>query len=97
MSNDVIIGEILVRAGLIDSSALARAREVQQKDGTSFAKALETLRLTDGGAVSGAIAESLHLELLSNDTAEILPEVLALLPGDFCRKRLAVPFNRARQ
>ena len=93
MSNEAIIGELLVRAGLIDSSALAQAREVQRKDGTSLAKALETLRLTDGGAVSAAIAESLHLELLRGDLPEILPEVVALLPGDLCRKRLVVPLS----
>src|SRR6266481_3796958 len=93
MSNDVIIGELLVRAGLIDSSALAQAREVQKKDGTSLARALETLRLADGEAVSAAIAESLHLELLRGDMPEVLPEVVALLPGDFCRKRLIVPLS----
>ena len=93
MSNDVIIGELLVRAGLVDSAALAQAREVQQKDGISLAKALETLRLADGKAVSAAIAESLHLELLCGDLPEILPEVVALLPGDFCRKRLVVPLS----
>src|SRR6266436_8029602 len=93
MSNDVIIGELLVRAGLIDSSALAQAREVQKKDGTSLAKALEMLRLADGEAVSAAIAESIHVELLRGDTPEVLPEVVALLPGDFCRKRLIVPLS----
>lgn len=93
MSNDVIIGELLVRAGLIDSSGLAQAREVQKKDGASLAKALETLRLADGESVSAAIAESLHLELLCGDVADILPEVVALLPGDFCRKRLVVPLS----
>ena len=93
MSNDVIIGELLVRAGLIDSSALAQAREVQKKDGTSLAKALETLRLADGEAVSAAIAESLHLELLRGDMPEVLPEVVALLPGDCCRKRLIAPLS----
>jgi type IV pilus assembly protein PilB len=93
MSNDVIIGELLVRAGLTDSSALAQAREVQKKGGTSLAKALETLRLADGEAVSAAIAESLHLELLQGDMPEILPEVVALLPGDFCHKRLIAPLS----
>jgi hypothetical protein len=88
MSNDVIIGELLVRAGLIDSPALAQARELQQKHGTSLANALATLGLANEGAVSAAIAESLHLELLRGDIPEILPEVVALLPGDFCRKRL---------
>jgi type IV pilus assembly protein PilB len=93
MSNNVIIGELLVRAGLIDSPALAQARELQQKDGTSLANALATLGLADEGAVSAAIAESLHLELLRGDIPETLPEVVALLPGDFCRKRLTVPLT----
>ena len=93
MSNDVMIGELLVRAGLIDSAALAEAREVQKKDGTSLAKVLQTLQLVDGRAVSRAIAESLHLELLSDEIPEILPEVLALLPRDFCHKRLVVPLS----
>jgi len=93
MSNDVIIGEILVRSGLIDSSALAQAREVQQKSGASLAKTLETLRLADGEVVSAAIAKSLRLESLSGDIPEILPEVVALLPGAFCRKKLTVPLS----
>jgi type IV pilus assembly protein PilB len=93
MSNDLIIGEILVRSGLIDSSALERARDLQQKSVTSLAKALETLRLVDGEVVSAAIAKSLRLESLSGDIPEILPEVVALLPGAFCRKKLTVPLS----
>lgn len=93
MSNDVIIGEFLVRAGLIDSSALAQAREVQQTNGVSLAKALETLGLADGQAISAALAESLHLEFLRGEIPEVLPELVALLPGDVCRKRLIVPLS----
>lgn len=93
MSNESIIGEILVRSGLIDSAALEQARELQQKNGTSLAKALETLRLADGEDVSAAIAKSLRLESLRGDIPEILPEVVALLPGAFCRKRLTVPLS----
>lgn len=93
MPNDVITGEFLVRAGLIDSAALAQAREVQQKDRVSLAKALETLRLADGEAVSAALAESLHLEFLRGDIPDILPELVALLPGDVCRKRRIVPLS----
>jgi type IV pilus assembly protein PilB len=93
MSNDVITGEFLVRAGLIDSAALAQAREVQQKDRVSLAKALETLRLADGEAISAALADSLHLEFLRGDIPDILPELIALLPGDVCRKRRIVPLS----
>ena len=93
MSNDVITGEFLVRAGLIDSSALAQARDVQQTNGVSLAKALETLRLADGEAISAALAESLRLEFLRGDIPDVLPELVALLPGDVCRKRRIVPLS----
>ena len=93
MSNETVIGDLLVRAGLIDSSGLSHAREAQQKQAMSLGKALATLGLADEQAVSAAIAESLHLETLQEDKPDILPDIINLLPGDFCRKRLVVPLN----
>jgi type IV pilus assembly protein PilB len=93
VSNDVLIGELLVRAGLLDPAALSRAREAQQKQPTSLVKALGALGLADEDSICTAIAEALHLERLSENKPEILPDVLALLPGDFCRKRMVLPLT----
>jgi type IV pilus assembly protein PilB len=93
MSKDALIGDHLVRTGLIDSSGLSRGREAQQKEGISLGKALANLGLADEEAVSAAIAKTLHLELLTGDKPELRPEIAALLPGDFCRKRLVAPLG----
>jgi type IV pilus assembly protein PilB len=91
MSKDALIGDHLVRTGLIDSSGLSRGREAQQKQGISLGKALASLGLADEEAVSAAIAQTLRLELLTGDKPEVRPEIAALLPSDFCRKRLVAP------
>jgi len=93
MRKEGVIGDLLVRRGLIGSSELARAREAQEKEAISLGKALATLGLADEEAVSVAIAQSLNLELLSGQKPVIGPEVAALLPGDFCRQRLVVPLS----
>src|ERR1700687_1121632 len=93
MSKDALIGDFLVRAGLIDLSGLSRAREAQLKQGLSLGNALVTLGLADEEAVSAATAKCSHLELLTGDRPEVLPQVAALLPGDFCNKRLIAPLS----
>lgn len=93
MAKESVIGDLLLRKGLIDSAALSRAREAQQKDGNSLGKVLASLGLADEEAVAKAIAESLHLELLSGNMPEVLPDVAALLPADFCRKRFVAPLD----
>ncbi len=93
MAKDAALGKLLVRAGLIDSSALARAREAQDKEGISLTKALVTLELADEPAITQAIAKTMHLESLPADLPEVLADVAALLPSDFCRKRLIVPLS----
>jgi type IV pilus assembly protein PilB len=93
MSKDALIGDHLVRTGLIDSSGLSRGREAQQKQGISLGKALASLGLADEEAVSAAIAKTLHLQLLTGDKPDVRPEIAALLPGDFCNKRLVAPLG----
>src|ERR1700674_1066951 len=93
MLNEALIGDLLVRAGLIDSSGLSRSRELQQREGVSLSNALAKLGFADEQSICAAIAESLHLEVMSEEKPEVLPEVIALLPGDFCRKRLVVPLS----
>jgi type IV pilus assembly protein PilB len=93
MAKEAAIGDLLVRAGLIDSLGLARAREVQEKDGISLSKALASLGLADEESMAAAIAKSLQLESLGEELPEIPTAVAALLPPDFCRKRMVVPLS----
>ena len=93
MLKEEAIGDLLVRAGFIDASGLSRARAAQEKEGISLGKALSTLGLADEQGMAAAIAKSLKLESLGAELPDVSPEVAALLPSDFCRKRLVVPLS----
>jgi type IV pilus assembly protein PilB len=87
------IGNLLLRAGLIDPEGLARAREAQQKEGTSLARAIVALGLADSQSVAAAIGKSLKLEVLNAELPEVSAEAMALLSGEFCRARKVVPLR----
>ena len=93
MEKESMIGNLLVRAGVIDSSGLSRAKDTQAKDGVSLSRALTTLGLADEQSVTAAIAKRLHLELLGAEMPDISAEVAAVLPADFCRKHVVVPLS----
>src|ERR1700680_2691543 len=93
MEKESMIGNLLVRAGLIDSAGLSRAKEAQDKSGISLSKALATLGLAYEQSVTAAIAKSLHLESLGAELPDISEEVAAVLPADFCRKHVVVPLS----
>jgi type IV pilus assembly protein PilB len=88
-----MVGELLIRAGIIDSSGLKRALEIQSKGSVSLGRALADLGLADENAVSAAIAQGLQLECLGAELPEIPPEVDSLLPMKFCQKHFVVPLG----
>ena len=87
------VGELLVRAGLIDASGLSRASEIQAKGEVSLGRALADLGLAEEAAVCAAIAGALRLECLGAELPEIASELEALLPMKFCLKHFVVPLN----
>jgi type IV pilus assembly protein PilB len=87
------LGDLLVRAGLIDSSGLSRAMEVQAKGNVSLGRALADLGLADENAVSASIAQGLRIECLSAELPEIAPELEDLLPMKFCQRHFVVPLS----
>ena len=93
MVKEVAIGDLLVRSGLVDAAGLARAREAQEKNGASLSIALVALGLANEQSIVEAIAQSMRLETLHPELPEVLADVAALLPPDFCRKRTVVPLS----
>jgi hypothetical protein len=87
------IGNLLIRAALIDSSGLERALEVQSKKGGSLGKILADLGLADENAVSAAVARELRIEFAGTQLPEVLPKSAALLPLEYCRTRLVAPLS----
>jgi type IV pilus assembly protein PilB len=88
-----MVGELLIRSGVIDSSGLSRAQEIHSKTGVSIGKALADLGLASEDAVATAIAQGLQLERLTAELPEIAAEIGALLPAKFCQKHLVVPLS----
>src|SRR5882724_5971993 len=84
------LGEILIEMGLIDAAGLARALEVQARDGRSLTSVVSALGLADEQALSGALAECYKLERMLAAT-DVQPAAARLLPIDFCLKHLVVP------
>src|SRR5579864_9512937 len=93
MINSSAIGALLVREGLIDSSALLRALELQATSNFSLGRALAELGLADENAVCAAIAKGLRFECMAEELPEIAAELQILLPLKFCQKNLVVPLS----
>jgi type IV pilus assembly protein PilB len=91
--NSGMVGELLTRSGIIDSSGLSRAQEIRVKTGSSLGKILSDLGLADEDVVASIIAKGLHLECLGAELPEIVTEVGTLLSAKFCRAHLIVPLS----
>ena len=75
MARESAIGELLVRAGLIDSSGLLRAQEAQKREGISLSKAIVTLGLANEQSMIAAIAKTMQIEFLSAELPEVSNDV----------------------
>src|SRR5258706_4673689 len=93
MSSHGFVGDLLIRAGVVDADGLARGVEAQSRNGTTLGRSLASLGLAEESAVSAAIASAMHLEYLEDATPEIAATVVALLPQAFCQKRGAAPLG----
>ena len=86
MSARNFVGDLLVRKGVIDDAALARAVAAQSKSQATLGKALADLGLSDESTVARLVAEAMHLEFLEAKPA-VEASVARLLTPEFCRKR----------
>jgi len=85
------VGDLLIRAGVVDAAGLARALEVQATQASTLGRALAGLGLADESVVAATIASALHLEYLGGELPDVPDAVAAMLPVTFCRKRGAAP------
>jgi type IV pilus assembly protein PilB len=92
MSTHGLIGDLLLRSGLVDAAGLARAVAAQSSNPSTLGRALADLGLADEAVVASTIAERLRLEFLA-ERVTIDDTVAALLPTDFCRKRGVMPLS----
>jgi len=94
MSSYGFVGDLLIRKGLVDAAALARAVEAQAAQPSTLGRALARLGLADESVVAAATASALHLtfvEYVDDQPPHVSPEAAATLPVESCRKRGVLP------
>ncbi|MEO5742226.1 MAG: ATPase, T2SS/T4P/T4SS family [Vicinamibacterales bacterium] len=84
------VGDLLIRKGVIDDAALARAVEAQSGRAATLGKTLADLGLCDEPTVARLVAEAMHLEYLE-EAPDVGAAVTGLLTPEFCRKRRTFP------
>ena len=92
MTTHGFVGDLLIRARVVDASGLAQALEVRSQHANNLGRALADLGLADEAVVASIIASALSLEYLA-EPSEVREDVAALVPAEFCRKHRAVPLS----
>ena len=93
MSSSGFVGDLLIRAGVVDAKGFALGLEAQSRQGVTLGRAFADLGLAKEADVAVAIASALHLEYLDGDLPEVSVTAAALLPIAFCLKRGAAPLS----
>src|SRR6185295_17925033 len=93
MSSHGFVGDLLIRAGVVDAAGLALGVEAQARQATTLGRALAGLGLAAEPAVASAIASALRLEFLDGEPPDVSEAVTALLPLAFCQKRGVTPLG----
>jgi type IV pilus assembly protein PilB len=93
MSSHGFVGDLLIRAGVVDAAGLTAGLEVQSRDGTTLGRALAGLALAGEPAVAAAIASAMHLDYLDGEVPDVAAAVVALLPAEFCQRRGIAPLG----
>ncbi len=88
-----IIGEILRRAGAVTPEQLERGLELQSRQGTGLLRALADAGSGEEGELLKVVAKGLGLEFVSGPAPPVTQEAAAMLPAEFCRKKLVAPLG----
>ena len=87
------VPNVLVQSGIVDAAGLARALEIQARDGGSLGRIIADLGLSTEDAVARAVAGGLGLEYVNLDEIEPPAEADLCLPPEFCRQRKVLPLG----
>ncbi len=85
------VGEILVRAGLIDEMQLRAALGDQRSWGQPLGSTLVKMGVIEEGDLVRALAQQLELPLVDLEGKRVQAEVLELVPAEFAEKHQCVP------
>ena len=82
MTSHGFVGNLLIRAGVIDAAGLNRALQIQSERKVTLGRALAVLGLSTEATVAEKIATARHLEHLTDEPPHVDRQMAALLPAD---------------
>ena len=97
MANRPTIGEILVRAGVIDDYQLRSALGEQKRWGRRLGATLIKMGFVEEQDLTRGLAEQLQLPVAQVEGKRIHQDVLDLVPGDFAQKHMCLPLFVKRE
>jgi len=84
----------LLEAGLITEADLAKAREIQKKEGGSLGQSLVRAGTLDEPTLTEFLGKVYNLPVIDLDKADVHIECIDLVPGDVARKFQVLPVSR---
>jgi type IV pilus assembly protein PilB len=88
------IGEMLLRAGIIDEEKLERASDYQRNQGGKIYSALIKLDLVDEDDVVEFLSRQLGLPTVSLDEIDVDTDAVKLLAPEKAQKYMAIPYSQ---
>jgi hypothetical protein len=88
-----MLGELLLRAGVITEEQLRKALAEQKKWGGKLGQVLVDLNFLDEGLLVKALSKQLNLPRMDFEGITIPPEALELLDAEFANKRQVLPVS----
>lgn len=89
------IGAILLSENLITEEQLAKAIEIQKKEGGRLGSILVRLGFVDEGKIAEFLSQQYGVPYVDLKSKQIDQRILSLIPKDLCKKYMVVPFDRA--
>jgi hypothetical protein len=87
------IGEILIKAGVLDPQGLRAALAEQQRWGGQLGRILVEMKLISEEVLVRALSHQLNLPSVDLTNRTIAPAVLELVPGELAEQLGILPFN----
>lgn len=94
VTNKELLGEILLRRGLLNLDQLNKALEIQKKESKYIGEILVQSGFVDERDIVVALVVQCNLPYIAVDKYEIDRGILQLIPVDVVRRNLVVPLDR---
>ncbi|CAI2716896.1 Type IV pilus assembly ATPase PilB [Nitrospina watsonii] len=87
------LGDILIRAGIINESQLLEALDIQKKSGTQLGKVLLQMKYITDKDLVYSLSEQMDIPQVDLESTKISNEAIDLVAEKFARKYMLIPFK----